>query len=63
MTFICLTKEEVRYKYKKANNKEKMIKILADLTCSSEKEMIDFLFENITRKAIIEKNWMGDKVG
>ena len=56
MTFSCLTKEDVRYKYKKANNKEKMIKILADLTCSSEKEMIDFLFENITRKAIIEKN-------
>lgn len=48
MNFSCLTEEEVRYKYRKADNKERMVQILADLTCSSEKEMKEFLGYNIT---------------
>ena len=47
MNFSCLTEEEVRYKYRKADNKEMMVKILADLNCSSEKEMEEFLGANI----------------
>lgn len=48
MDFSCLTEEEVRYKYRKADNKEWMVRILADLTFSSEKEMKEFLGANIT---------------
>ena len=43
MVFSCLTEDEVRYKYKKADDKEMMIKVLADLTVSTVDEMTDFL--------------------
>ena len=49
MTFSCLTEDEVRYKYRRSDDKEKMIKILCELTCSSEKEMMEFLCENIVK--------------
>ena len=58
MNFSCLTEEEVRYKYRKADNKEWMVRILADLTCSSEKEMEEFLGGNITRSKIRKRTYL-----
>lgn len=58
MNFSCLTEEEVRYKYRKADNKERMIQILADLTCSSEKEMEEFLNLNIIRARIHKRTYL-----
>lgn len=58
MNFSCLTEEEVRYKYRKADNKERMVQILADLTCSSEKEMEEFLGENITIAKIRKRTYL-----
>ena len=43
MTFSCLTKEEVRKKYKQAENKSEMLHILADLTCSTPEEVAALL--------------------
>ena len=62
MTFSCLTKEEVRYKYRKADNKKMMVQILADLTCSSEKEMEEFLGANITREKRPERTYLDQKL-
>ena len=58
MNFSCLTEEEVRYKYRKADNKEWMVRILADLTCSSEKEMEEFLGGNIIRAKIPKRTYL-----
>lgn len=58
MNFSCLTEEEVRYKYRKADNKERMVQILADLTCSSEKEMEEFLGSNITGSRIRKRTYL-----
>lgn len=58
MNFSCLTEEEVRYKYRKADNKEWMVRILADLTCSSEKEMEEFLGANIIRAKIRKRTYL-----
>ena len=58
MNFSCLTEEEVRYKYRKADNKERMVRILADLTCSSEKEMEEFLGANIIRAKIPKRTYL-----
>lgn len=58
MNFSCLTEEEVRYKYRKADNKEWMVRILADLTCSSEKEMEEFLGANIIRTKIPNRTYL-----
>lgn len=58
MNFSCLTEEEVRYKYRKADNKEWMVRILADLTCSSEKEMEEFLGANIIRAKIPNRTYL-----
>ena len=43
MVFDVISKEDVVAKFKKAENKRLMIKILSELTASSEKEMADFL--------------------
>ncbi len=43
MTFSCLSKEEVRERYRKAQNKKAIIKVLAELTLSSPKEVKAFL--------------------
>lgn len=43
MVFDVISKEDVVAKFKKAENKRSMIKILAGLTASSEKEMANFL--------------------
>ena len=58
MNFSCLTEEEVRYKYRKADNKEWMVRILADLTCSSEKEMEEFLDANIIGSRIRKRTYL-----
>ena len=58
MNFSCLTEEEVRYKYRKADNKEWMVRILADLTCSSEKEMEEFLGANIISAKIRKRTYL-----
>ena len=58
MNFSCLTEEEVRYKYRKADNKEWMVRILADLTCSSQKEMEEFLGANIIRAKIPKRTYL-----
>lgn len=58
MNFSCLTEEEVRYKYRKADNKEWMVRILADLTCSSEKEMEEFLGANIISEKIRKRTYL-----
>lgn len=62
MDFSCFTEEEVRYKYRKADNKKMMVQILADLTCSSEKEMEEFLGENIIRGKIPERTCLDRKL-
>lgn len=62
MNFSCLTEEEVRYKYRKADNKEMMVQILADLTCSSEKEMEDFLGANIIRAKRPVRTYLDQKL-
>lgn len=62
MNFSCLTEEEVRYKYRKADNKEWMVRILADLTCSSEKEMEEFLGGNITRSKIRKRTYLNKEL-
>lgn len=43
MDFSCFSPDEVRLKYDRANNKNEMICVLADLTASTEKEMMEFL--------------------
>ena len=43
MVFDVISKEDVVAKFEKAENKRNMIKILSELTASSEKEMADFL--------------------
>lgn len=62
MNFSCLTEEEVRYKYRKADNKERMVRILADLTCSSEKEMEEFLGANIIRAKIPKRTYLNKEL-
>ncbi len=43
MNFSCLSEAEVREKYRRAEHKEVMIGILADLTCSTKREVRKFL--------------------
>lgn len=43
MTFSCLSEAEIREKYARAENKREMLYILADLTCSTTREMKEFL--------------------
>ena len=43
MTFSCVTPEEVRRKYRSAENKEYILGVLADLTAASKTEVKDFL--------------------
>lgn len=43
MIFSCLSPDEIIWKYKKADDKKNIIKILCELTCSSEREMKIFL--------------------
>lgn len=43
MTFEILSPGEVRAKYNRAPNKKQMLGVLADLTCSTEDEVADFL--------------------
>ena len=50
MVFCVISKEDVVAKFKKAENKRLMIKILSELTASSEKEMADFLGVTLIKK-------------
>lgn len=50
MVFDVISKEDVVAKFKKAENKRNMIKILSELTASSEKEMADFLGVTLIKK-------------
>ena len=43
MNFNCLSAEEIRTRYRLADNKKEIITVLADLTCSSKAEMRKFL--------------------
>lgn len=43
MTFACLSEEEIFRKFAQAEDKNNMIHVLADLTCSTPKEMGEFL--------------------
>ena len=43
MNFSCMTPHEIRSKYRCATDKRTMIKVLSELTCSSEQEMRTFL--------------------
>lgn len=43
MNFDCLSAEEIRTRYRRADNKSEIIQVLADLTCSSKLEMCRFL--------------------
>lgn len=43
MTFETFTPAEVRFQYERAKDKKQSIRILADLTCSTEEEMACFL--------------------
>lgn len=56
MTFTCVSPEEVRAKYRAAEDKAYMVGVLADLTASSKKEVIAFLgadFVPSQRKAAV----------
>lgn len=55
MNFSCLSAEEVRTRYRQAADKNGIIAVLADLTCSSKAEMRRFLgVEKPRRKTPIE---------
>lgn len=43
MNFSCLSEAEVKEKYRRADDKYEMLKILAELTCSTKTEMMEFL--------------------
>ena len=43
MTFECYSPQEIRFHYERAKNKREIIRVLADLTCSTEAELVDFL--------------------
>lgn len=43
MDFSCLSPNEVRLKYDKADDKNEMICVLADLTASTTKDIMEFL--------------------
>lgn len=43
MDFRCLSAAEIQAKYRRANDKSEMLKILCELTCSTQEEMRDFL--------------------
>lgn len=43
MTFSCLSEREVKERYHRATNKQKILPILAALTCSTLEEMKVFL--------------------
>lgn len=43
MNFSCLSPAEVRERFRRADNKRQIIQVLAELTGSSEAEMLDFL--------------------
>ena len=62
MNFSVLTEEEVRYKYKRADDKETMIKVLADLTISTVDEMVDFLGVTIKKQKGRKRNVLDQKL-
>lgn len=43
MTFSCLSEEEVRKKYREADDKDYIVEVLAGLTCASGAEIMHFL--------------------
>lgn len=51
MNFTCMEPHEIISIYRCAKDKEAMIKILADLTCSSKNEMREFLGLEKSEKA------------
>ena len=62
MVFSCFTEDEVRYKYKKAEDKEMMIQVLADLTVSTVDEMVDFLGVTIKKQKGRKRNVLDQKL-
>ena len=43
MNFECLSKQEIEYRYRQADDKAEILKVLADLTCSTPEEVVDLL--------------------
>lgn len=43
MNFSCLSEAEVRYRYRMADDKVAIIRVLAELTCSKQEDMMEFL--------------------
>ena len=57
MTFSVISKEDARAKFKKAESKSAAIRLIADLTASSEQEVADFLGVKLIKKRpwVLEK--------
>ena len=57
MTFSIISKEDARAKFKKAESKIAAIRLIADLTASSEQEVADFLGVKLIKKRpwVLEK--------
>lgn len=43
MIFSCMSAAEIREKYRRADDKHEMLKVLMELTCSTKEEMQEFL--------------------
>lgn len=57
MTFSVISEEDAMAKFKKAESKISAIRIIADLTASSEQEVADFLGVKLIKKRpwVLEK--------
>lgn len=57
MTFSVISEEDAKEKFKKAESKISAIRIIADLTASSEQEVADFLGVKLIKKRpwVLEK--------
>jgi transposase len=55
MTFECLTPDEIRSKYNRADNKASALRVLAELTASTEIEVADFLGVELPTKGKMHK--------
>lgn len=55
MDFSCLTEEEIRRKYREAKDKQRIIGVLADITCSTKDHIQEFLGLTGTEKCSPQK--------
>ena len=51
MNFSVISEQEAKLKFKKSENKVKMLSIIADLTASTKQEAADFLGVKLLKKS------------